>query len=121
LLKRHPLILPGAWAVVILAMTSVPQPPSIGAPGTDKVVHFAVYLILGLLCRRWIGETRRGKGQGSAAALGAILVFAAMDELHQLFIPGRMASVSDWLADAAGGAAGIAVAAALNSTTKVLT
>jgi VanZ family protein len=41
------------------------------------------------------------------AALLAVLV-AGFDELHQLRLPGRMASWADWLADAAGVALALA-------------
>jgi VanZ family protein len=35
--------------------------------------------------------------------------WAALDELHQLFIPGRSAEVSDWLSDTLGASLGLYV------------
>jgi VanZ family protein len=43
----------------------------------------------------------------------ALSLLAALDELHQLFIPGRDAEVSDWLADTVGATAGLAVGSRL--------
>jgi VanZ family protein len=46
------------------------------------------------------------KVQGYALSLvrGALLaaLLGAADELHQLYLPGRVASVADWLADLVG-------------------
>ena len=42
-------------------------------------------------------------------AIGVTTLYAASDELHQLFVPGRDSSVFDWTADAIGGAAGAAL------------
>ncbi len=39
-----------------------------------------------------------------AAALGACAVLAALDEVHQLFVPGRSGKLSDVLIDVLGGA-----------------
>jgi VanZ family protein len=69
----------------------------------DKFAHFAVYGLLGtLVCR--IG------GRGRFAALGSCLLvamYAASDEWHQSFVPGRFADVGDWIADTLGAAVAI--------------
>lgn len=39
---------------------------------------------------------------GFLASVGFSLTYAASDEMHQSFIPGRDANIMDWLADAAG-------------------
>ena len=36
-------------------------------------------------------------------------VYGALDEIHQMFIPGRFAEVLDWLADAAGAILGVLI------------
>lgn len=52
----------------------------------------------------------RGEGMRwwPAIALAALLAsaYAATDEWHQLFVPGRDSDVRDWLADTIGAAAG---------------
>jgi VanZ family protein len=39
---------------------------------------------------------------GFLAAIGFSLTYAASDEVHQSFVPGREMSLMDWLADAVG-------------------
>lgn len=36
------------------------------------------------------------------------LIFAATDEIHQIYVPGRSADVGDWLSDAGGAALALA-------------
>lgn len=93
------------WAAVILVLTSY---PSISVPDTgfelqDKVAHFGVYFILGLLTARAIvfGKKLNFRRSLSTCAL-CCCIFAALDEGHQLFIPGRSAEIGDILADFAG-------------------
>jgi len=95
---------PLAWAAVILTLTSIPNPNVPAPKGSDLVVHFGVYGVLGWLLAR----AARVRGAGHRVAL-ALLVTAlgAADERHQQFIPGRFASVDDWVADSAGGTLGL--------------
>jgi VanZ family protein len=100
-----------AWAALILTATSLPSTPAGPAvPGIDKVVHFALYAVLG-------GLTMRAAESTSVRSVItwtlAIALFAAVDEWHQFFIPNRSADVIDWVADVAGGAAGTGSLAAL--------
>lgn len=103
--------------MVILALTSWPS-PSIGpeVAGADKVAHFGLYAVLGWLTARALLERTAARLGAAVAGLGA---FAAADELHQLLIPGRSASVLDWLADLAGLALGLLLAAHLLSLAPV--
>ena len=84
-----------------------------GAP--DYIGHGVSYAVLGaLLMRALAGGTLRGVRAG--LILPAVLiaaVYGVSDEFHQSFIPGRMASVSDLVADTIGALAGACVAAAL--------
>ena len=102
---------PAAWAAAILILTSIPNPDlgrigEILPPGADKLVHAAMYAVLGWL---WWRASRAASWRWRAAgrALLAILAFAALDEWHQRFIPGRSADVLDWAADGVGAAAGL--------------
>ena len=99
-LRRHRWIGAVVWAVAILMVSSLPS-PSLGPtlfPGCDKVAHFIEYLIFGLALRYW--------ARGSLAVGAVALGFAALDEIHQRFIPGREMSFWDFTADAAGLAVG---------------
>ena len=94
-----------AWSLAILFLTSIPN-PHISAPrNSDKVLHFAVYAILGVLAAR-AADVRRGRLATALIVILCISVFGAVDEWHQSFIPGRFPAVDDWVADTLGGIAG---------------
>ena len=98
------------WAAVILVMTSW---PGSGVDhklvdGTDKVAHFSVYFVLGLLTWRALLPPRAPKVV--LIALGCIYVFGMLDEIHQAWVPFRDSSVFDWLADVLGSSVGFFLA-----------
>ncbi len=102
---------PAVWAALILMLTSIPAPElaPIGAfsfPGADKLVHAGLYAILGALV------ARAAHPRANRVTLGRLLIgiaaFAAADEWHQRFIPGRSADIRDFAADCAGAVAGLA-------------
>jgi VanZ family protein len=101
----------GVWAAIILVATSVPLTEAAlrisPFPGLDKVVHGALYAVLGWL----VGATLCVSGRCNARVLGIALVtialFAAADEAHQAWLPGRVPMVSDWMADVIGASIGL--------------
>ncbi len=99
-----------AWAILILIVSTLPNPPSLGPQGSDKVVHFALFFIQGALCVPALLALKR-PGARALATFALILVFAALDEALQLVVPGRFASIDDWMANALGAAAGLSLAA----------
>ena len=93
---------PLIWAGVILLGTSLPQDAvPVQTSNIDKFLHFTIYTVFAFLLTRQISEdTTRGR-----AVLGAVFIaaaFAAADEWHQRFIPGRFPEFAEWLADVAG-------------------
>ncbi|MEF2278798.1 VanZ family protein [Deinococcus sp. YIM 134068] len=68
----------------------------------DWAAHFTAYLILSFCVARATGR------RGGALVLAAW--FGAVDEVHQAFVPGREAGVTDWLFDVAGAWMGALVA-----------
>src|SRR5881628_1148966 len=79
-----------------------------------KCAHVTEYAILGLLFWRALRQPLRHESRpwrGSQARLAVLLValYAASDELHQLFVPNRQASVLDVLLDTSGAAIGLLV------------
>jgi VanZ family protein len=95
-----------AWGAVILVMTSWPSPPpGIDLSIADELAHFAVYTVLGVLAGRAMAEPR--PIERVIGVLLAIALFAALDELHQLWIPNRFATFSDWVADLLGATLGL--------------
>ncbi len=95
------------WAGVILTLTSWPSPPDVAPrfPGFDKVVHFTMYAVLGSLVAHALRVPVSVRARLNA--ITALAIFAFVDELHQLLIPGRSASVWDWTADLVGAVAGL--------------
>jgi VanZ family protein len=95
------------WAGVILALTSWPSPPDVAPliPGFDKVVHLTIYAVLGYLVAQALMAPVHLRTRLNA--LTALSVFAFVDELHQVLIPGRSASLWDWAADLTGAALGL--------------
>ena len=76
----------------------------------DKGAHFAVYGGLGfLLC---LGFLQVFEGRTKAAAISLLLASAlgCLDEVHQMFVPGRFAGLDDVAADALGALVGAVLA-----------
>lgn len=94
------------WVICIFAISSIPRVPVIKSPiSLDKLAHMALFLVLSWLGWRafWhqakIGWLHRG------AVLAAILfsvLYGVLDEIHQLYVPGRNSDVFDVLADVTG-------------------
>ena len=95
-----------SWAALILLLGSRPVAdlPLPRIPGLDKVLHAAVYGVLGFLAVRALKAT----GPWRALAWGAVigLSWGFLDEWAQSATPGRTAELGDLLADMAGAAAG---------------
>ncbi len=65
-----------------------------------KAAHFTEYFIFGLLLLRGIRGGRRGWKLGWAlVALAMAACWATLDEVHQLYVPGRSGSPFDSLLD----------------------
>lgn len=77
-----------------------------------KCAHFTEYLVLGLLALRAFVYGRRVRPWMLLSALALSAVYAASDELHQVFVGGRTPSPWDVLIDSSGSAFGLALAAA---------
>ncbi len=76
----------------------VPLLPGLSA--NDKVVHVVLYSVMGLLLAwGWVGSGRR---HSHLLVLAFGVVYAAVDEFHQMFVPYRIPSVADWVADLIG-------------------
>jgi VanZ family protein len=90
------------WAGLIFTLSSIPDLGT-GLGGWDlvlrKTAHAAEFALLGLLLARAIGR------ELPALVLG--IGYAAADELHQAFVPGRLGSPWDVLLDSVGVAFGV--------------
>ncbi|SMB22937.1 VanZ like protein (fragment) [Sterolibacterium denitrificans] len=88
--------------IVVALFVGGAQPEAVGlvpAPW-DKLAHVGCFFVLTLLL-----------GQGFSWPLAVVALAAAgvgaMDEWHQLALPGRSASVTDWAADLLGVSLGL--------------
>ncbi len=100
----------GAWVAIQLVVTSLPGsdvPVEVGHP-FDWVIHLGIYGMLGLLLAR-AARVAGWPSRRLAWIAVAVAVTAALDELHQLFIPGRDAAADDWAFDTLGAVAGLLI------------
>ena len=74
-----------------------------------KAAHMSEYAILAILLGVTIREYK--KEPWLLLALTATAAYAATDEFHQLFVPGRSGQLKDVLIDTAGGALGLGLLA----------
>jgi len=76
-------------------------------PGIDKLAHLLVYGVLGTtVLLAHAPETRKNLPlQTCATTVVVCLLYGISDEFHQSFIPGRMVSAGDVVADTLGAAA----------------
>ena len=74
-----------------------------------KLAHAAEYAVFAmLLCGVWL-DVRRKRKVSALFAWGTATVYAATDEFHQLFVPGRSGQVKDVLLDSCGAAVGVLI------------
>ena len=106
------------WAGTLFFLSAQSSLPAIApaVPDFDKVEHFGVYGLLGILV---IDAVRHSTTLAlPKAVLVAILItsaYGASDEFHQWFVPNRSCDVWDWTADTIGGILGIVVYIAYES------
>ncbi|MCI0340277.1 MAG: VanZ family protein [Planctomycetales bacterium] len=103
------------YMALIFALSSrtIAVPPEVLFPHADKLVHVGEYGVLSVLLSVALASSSPGasaRGIASAAALLASL-YGASDEWHQSFVPGRVATVGDWIADTVGAALAAAAVA----------
>lgn len=107
---RRPLLWwlpPVVWAAGIFALSSIsfaPKPALL--PGADKLVHAALFAVLAALVYLALRRAHGwDAGRAARTAFFLTLLYAALDELHQVFTPLRVPDVKDWLADGIGATA----------------
>ena len=100
-------ILPvGLWGLVIIVISSIPHIPNLGKEdlSLDKLAHLIEYGVFSFLLVRAFYFMKTPSVLKKAIILTVVLsiIFAAADEIHQIFIPGRFASLNDFWADLGG-------------------
>ncbi len=98
-----------AWMGLIFWFSAQPKGDLPDYGGLDllvkKTAHVAEYAVLG-----WLIQRARGSGGSWWQPWLIAIAYAATDEFHQLFVPGRGARVVDVMIDSAGAAMGLALA-----------
>lgn len=105
-------VLAAAWMGVIFAFSSLPAEAVPGRFG--PLAHFLEYALLGTL----VYVAARTNARDWRAVAFAILIaaaYAATDEIHQAFVPGRMPDIADWGLDVLGANVGALLALRLDS------
>jgi VanZ family protein len=109
------------WGWVVFFASSIPAAELSGSKllAWDKLNHFIAFA-----AGAWLAASalRTGQPAGSKrlhllAAILIITVYGALDELHQLYTPGRSgADLYDWIADFLGAVAGANIATLTHGT-----
>lgn len=98
------------WAGAIFFLSSRPVMPHVGPKlnETDYWLDYAAHAAeFGVLCAlAWrafrVSPAAWLSRRPALAAWALSTLYAALDEAHQAFVPGRMATLPDWLVDVAG-------------------
>ncbi len=88
--------------LLLLTATSLPGKDLPDIHVSDKIEHFSAYAILTILLTFTSLLQTKYKFLKEKAFLSTLIfvsIYAALDELHQLFIPGRDCDINDWMAD----------------------
>jgi len=92
------------WLLLIIA-TSIPSNDIPNLKLNDKIEHLLAYFILGFLFNLMVLVQNKFiyfKERAFTTTIILLGIYALIDELHQLFIPGRDCSFFDWSADIIG-------------------
>jgi VanZ family protein len=99
----------GAYMLLIWGLSSIPHPFVFDRlPFQDKGAHFIEYGVLaGLMAHAFNGTWPSLRARTLFSIAWAATVFwGLLDEIHQAYVPGRVADALDLLADSLGGLAG---------------
>lgn len=92
------LVLTATW---MSHQSVLPGGVSLTAPW-DKVAHGCGFFFMGLVAAWGWGDRIRMR-----YLLALLLIYGGADEIHQAFVPGRDASLGDWIADGTGAMLGL--------------
>lgn len=97
-----------AGLIFVLSSMSHPPLPTINFAHMDKALHLVEYAGFGFLMCRALALGGDGLSPRTAFLAAAVLgaLYGATDELHQMFVPDRDASLYDLLTDIIGATLG---------------
>jgi VanZ family protein len=121
--KRKFLYIPlGLYWLLIFILTSIPSqsmPKVLG--GVDKLKHFGAYFVLAFLLNFTLLIQKKYSILSKKSILFTLLIttfYGLIDEVHQIFIPGRYFDWWDLVADIVGSLIGIGLVKIIMSTIR---
>jgi len=96
-----------AVAIFILsAQAKLPIPETVSFRGLDKLLHACAFGTLAFTLSYWFAADKWRTKPFRYFALVCLITacYGISDEVHQIFVPGRDASIYDWFADCTGAA-----------------
>jgi VanZ family protein len=112
------LLLAAYCALIFFLSSQSTLPMPMLFPGEDKLIHAIAYGLMGLLAWMTFSSEQRPLIMVFSASLVFCSLYGLSDEWHQSFVPGRDASLGDWLADTLGAALAALVLFRLSSRQK---
>jgi VanZ family protein len=100
------------WSILLASLagaTDLPESPAL--PHLDKLAHFGVYAVLGVLLG--VGWLKGGRRPARGWLLAYALLLGLSDEVRHSRMAERTGEVGDWVADALGAATGLYAATRL--------
>ncbi len=83
-----------------------------------KTAHATEYAILGMLLFGAAYQTREQRRRTAVLSWGIGTFYAATDEIHQIFVPGRSGQITDVMIDSSGVAVGVLILLLLSDLAK---
>lgn len=101
-LRHHGLTL--AYSILIFIISSIPslKAPDIGLSFLDKILHMLEFGVLGVLLVHSFSVVFSRRRKVIVWTLITGVAYAGLDELHQVFVPGRECAWGDFVADSVG-------------------
>ena len=101
---------PVLYAAFIFFLSSVPGKKYLYAfSSADKLLHLVEYTVLGYLIARAFGYNSSGKKRLFIRSFAVCFLYGLSDEFHQWFVPYRVVSFMDMLANVTGSLLGIGI------------
>jgi len=105
-------------ALIFYSSSQADPAPIVTRNVWDKLLHGGGYGVLAVLYLWALAGTQRSWLVMASTAIVLTTAYAATDEIHQIFTPGRVPDFADWLADTIGGFVAVAICSAWRSVNK---
>ena len=100
-------LIPAPLAALVIFISSnreIAEMPDLGFDAQDKLYHALGYFIFGVCLGMFFTGIRSDSPMRRTRLLTLLTgaIYAATDEIHQYFVPGRQCDIFDWVADLLG-------------------